>query len=343
MAKGVEDTAFYRHHRLVALNEVGGDPKHFGTSVDELHVALAATATDWPSAMLALSTHDTKRSADVRARLALLSQDPAWWTDTAARLGVASKPHRTDGLPTDADAYLLFQTVVGAWPIDADRASAYLAKAANEAKLRTSWTDPDPAYDESLDRFARGALGDPAFVQVVESAVGHLRGASWRASLVQLALELTAPGVPDVYQGAELWDLSLVDPDNRRPVDFGERRRLLEEARSCTAADAWTRASEGLPKLWLLHRLLRLRADRPGSFAEGADYEPISVAADAAVAFRRRDVLAVLPRFVLRPPSGALDLPEGAWQSLDGRAHRGRVSIDELLREFPVAILERVS
>jgi (1->4)-alpha-D-glucan 1-alpha-D-glucosylmutase len=342
MAKGVEDTAFYRHHRLVALNEVGGDPGHFGTSLEELHRALADIGADWPSAMLALSTHDTKRSADVRARLALLSQDPAWWTDAAARLRRAAEPHRTDRMPSEADAYLFLQTVIGAWPIDADRAAGYLAKAAKEAKLRTTWTDPDPAYDAALEAFVRGTLADEGFVAAVEEAVDHLRRAAWRASLVQLALQLTAPGVPDVYQGGELWDLSLVDPDNRRPVDFVRRRRLLDEVAGFPAAQAWQRAEEGVPKLWLLYRLLRLRAERPASFAADAGYEPIAVDGDG-VAFRRGDVLAVVPRLVLRAPDGALRLPDGDWRGLDGRPHGGRVTMEELLAEFPVAVLERTS
>jgi (1->4)-alpha-D-glucan 1-alpha-D-glucosylmutase len=342
MAKGVEDTAFYRHHRLVALNEVGGDPGHFGTSLEELHRALADIGADWPSAMLALSTHDTKRSADVRARLALLSQDPAWWTDAAARLRRAAEPHRTDRMPSEADAYLFLQTVIGAWPIDADRAAGYLAKAAKEAKLRTTWTDPHPAYDAALEAFVRGTLADERFVAAVEEAVDHLRRAAWRGSLVQLALQLTAPGVPDVYQGGELWDLSLVDPDNRRPVDFVRRRRLLDEVAGFPAAQAWQRAEEGVPKLWLLYRLLRLRAERPASFAADAGYEPIAVDGDG-VAFRRGDVLAVVPRLVLRAPDGALQLPDGDWRGLDGRPHGGRVTMQELLAEFPVAVLERTS
>jgi (1->4)-alpha-D-glucan 1-alpha-D-glucosylmutase len=293
--------------------------------------------------MLALSTHDTKRSADVRARLALLSQDPSWWTDTAAGLRRAAEAHRRDGLPSDADVYLFFQTVIGAWPIDADRAAAYLAKAANEAKLRTTWTDPDPAYDAALEAFVRGALVDAAFVEAVESAVAHVRDAGWRASLAQLALQLTAPGIPDVYQGAELWDLSLVDPDNRRPVDFALRRSLLDEVESCSAADAWSRAAEGVPKLWLLHRLLRLRREGPDGFADDAGYERVDVDDEAAIAFRRGGVLTVVPRFVLRAPTGWLELPEGRWRGLDARDHAGRVAVAELTRDFPVAVLERAS
>ncbi|HUF06467.1 MAG TPA: malto-oligosyltrehalose synthase, partial [Candidatus Binatia bacterium] len=202
MAKGVEDTAFYRYHRLVALNEVGGDPGRFGTGVDEFHAAMAAAQADWPQAMLALSTHDTKRSADVRARIALLSRDPEAWRASVARLRAAARPHRAGpDLPSAADEYLFVQSLIGAWPIDADRMAAYMEKASREAKLRTSWRDPNPNYDEALAAYVRGCLSDPAFVAALEATVEPLVDAGWRAALAQVALQLTAPGVPDVYQG----------------------------------------------------------------------------------------------------------------------------------------------
>ena len=265
MAKGVEDTAFYRHHRLVALNEVGGDPGRFGTSVAAFHEQLAAAAAEWPAAMLSLSTHDTKRSADVRARLALLSEDPPGWLDAVERLGRASARHRVGaGMPTDADAYLFFQTLIGAWPIDADRAAAYLLKATREAKLRTSWVAPDAAYEDALARFVRGAMGDGLFVEAVEAAVAPLVDAGRRASLGQLALALTAPGVPDLYQGDELWQLVLVDPDNRRPVDYAVRRRLLADARVTDAA-----ARVGASRRGAAQDLARAPCTRPAPPARG--------------------------------------------------------------------------
>jgi (1->4)-alpha-D-glucan 1-alpha-D-glucosylmutase len=340
MAKGVEDTAFYRHHRLTALNEVGGDPGRFGTSVAAFHEAMTSLQAHWPNAMLALSTHDTKRSADVRARLALLASDAAGWSDAVARLEAAAAPHRTrPDQPSDADAYLFFQTVIGAWPIEADRAATYLAKATHEAKVRTSWTDPNPEYDAAVERFVRGALGEPAFVDAVRDTVTALLPASRRAALAQLALELTAPGTPDTYQGSELWDLSLVDPDNRRPVDFEERARLLAEVPGCSAADAWARADEGLPKLWLLHRLLELRRRRPDAFA--GDYVPLPTGDDGIGFARAAEVVVVA---AIRPSvAGPFALPDGDWIDLDGRRRTGVVLLSELLDPLGVAVLERAS
>jgi (1->4)-alpha-D-glucan 1-alpha-D-glucosylmutase len=349
MAKGVEDTAFYRHHRLTALNEVGGDPGRFGTDVATLHAALADAQLQWPRAMLTLSTHDAKRSADVRARLSLLAEDPAGWRWAVEALEHVSARHRFGPeLPTDEDAYLFFQTVVGAWPIDADRAATYLEKASREAKLHTSWTDPDPGYDAALEAFVRGSVGDPAFVDEVTRVVEPLLEPGRRAALAQLALQLTAPGVPDLYQGSELWDLSLVDPDNRRPVDYGLRRRLLEAARTLGPAKAWARDDEGVAKLWLVHRLLGMRRRRPSAF--GAAYRPLVAAgrqADAVVALVRGDeVVTVVPRLVRRVASSgwgdtSLDLPPGRWCGLGGEEFGGTVRLSEVLAAFPVAVLER--
>ena len=350
MAKGVEDTAFYRYGRLIALNEVGGDPGRFGLGADAFHAAMGHAAERWPSTMLALSTHDTKRSADVRARLALLSEDADGWRDAARELARLVAPHRSgDDGPTDADVELFLQTVAGAWPIDAERAVAYMEKATREAKLRTSWTDPDPAYDAAVQRLVRGALGDASFVTAVDRIVAPLVEPGRRAALSQVALQLTVPGVPDVYQGNELWDLSLVDPDNRRPVDYELRSSLLDRVAHLDAANAWVDADEGLPKLWLLSRLLDLRQRRPDAFAAGA-YRPLAAAgscADAVVAFARADdVVTVVPRLVRRVArdgwgSTTIDLPGGTWRGLDASAHEGTVRIGDLLAAFPVAVLER--
>lgn len=352
MAKGVEDTAFYRHHRLVALNEVGGDPGRFGTTASEFHAAMQALQERWPLTMLALSTHDTKRSADVRARLALIAEDPDGWRAAVARLTAAAAPHREGaGRPTAADAYLFFQTVVGAWPIEAERVVAYLEKASREAKLRTSWTDPQAEYEGALAAFVHGCLSDPSFEQVVEQTAEPLIDPGRRAALAQVALQLTAPGVPDIYQGSELWDLALVDPDNRRPVDFGLRQRLLHEVESMDARQAWDRRQDGSPKLWLIHRTLRLRQRRAGAFGQRGTYEPLrgrGARASAVVAFvRGGEVVTVVPRLVRGVSASGwqdtvVELPSGSWRGLDGAEHAGAAPVDELLDAFPVAILERL-
>jgi (1->4)-alpha-D-glucan 1-alpha-D-glucosylmutase len=348
MAKGVEDTAFYRHHRLVALNEVGGDPGTFGTDVATFHRHMEAAALGSPAEMLALSTHDTKRSADVRARLALLSEDPGSWRDAVDQLNGASEAHRSG--PTPADAYLFFQTIVGAWPIDADRAVAYLRKASREAKLRTSWVAADADYEAALERFVRGSLTDERFLEVVEHVVAPLVDAGHRAALGQLALQLTAPGVPDIYQGSELWELTLVDPDNRRPVDYDARRRLLDDARGLDAATAWARRDDGMPKLWLIRHALDLRRRHRAAFS--GVYRPILAEGDLAgcvVAFERgKEVISVVPRLVRRVErlgwtDTRLTLPAGRWRNLDGTTHHGAIELATLLHEFPVALLERVA
>jgi (1->4)-alpha-D-glucan 1-alpha-D-glucosylmutase len=353
MAKGVEDTAFYRHHRLVALNEVGGDPGRFGTGVEEFHRAMELAQDAWPLAMLALSTHDTKRSADLRARLALIAEDVDEWRAAVDRMRSAAVPHRGGPeLPTEADAYLFFQIVVGAWPIDAERAASYLEKASREAKLRTSWTAPNAAYDNALAGFVQGCLGDPRFVTAVEATVEPLLDAGWRAALAQVALQLTAPGVPDLYQGCELWDLALVDPDNRRRVDFDLRRHLLQDAASMTAAQAWQRREEGTPKLWLINRVLEIRARRPEAFGESGTYRALPARGELAEAVvvhaRAGDVATVAPRLLRRVArhgwgDTVIELPPGDWRGLDGRSHAGATLVNELLLDFPVAILERLA
>jgi (1->4)-alpha-D-glucan 1-alpha-D-glucosylmutase len=347
IAKGVEDTAFYRHHRLVALNEVGGDPGRFGCSVSVFHESLGAAGRDWPAAMLGVSTHDTKRSADMRARLALLSQDADAWRELVARLTVVSARHRAEPTaPTDADAYLFFQTVVGAWPIEVDRVVAYMEKATHEAKLHTSWTDPNAAYDAAVSAFVRGSLADPVFVDAVERHVGMLDDAWKRTALAQLALQLTAPGVPDIYQGNELWDLSLVDPDNRRPVDFTRRRRMLEQLEGRSAEEAWNMRDSGAPKLWLLHRLLE-RRDRvePGRYTALA---ASGTHADAVVAFSYAGRVTIVPRLALRVERDgwgdtAVELPDGEWRNLDGCRYSRVARLVGILERFPVAVMERAS
>ncbi len=357
MAKGVEDTAFYRYNRLVALNEVGGDPGDVGMTVEEWHRRRAATAST--VSLLATSTHDTKRSEDVRARLAVLSEIPSAWEDAVWRWAHRNEAHRTvdpetgASLPDRNAEYLLYQSLVGAWPLPADRAAAYMEKAAKEAKVHTSWTDPVPAYDEALRSFAEAVAGNPgmqADVEVFLAEQGVVE-AGRRNSLAQVALKLTCPGVPDVYQGCDLWDLSLVDPDNRRPVDYALRRSLLAEVRDAPWAIAAARAEEGASKLWLLARLLRLRAERPELFSAEAGYEPLAVdgpGAQRVVAFSRaggRLVVAVT-RFPLSgEPWGdtAVRLPGSAagWVSvLTGRrVEGGRLDVAPFAGDLPVEVL----
>jgi len=343
MAKGVEDTAFYRYLRLSALNEVGGDPGRFGLPVEDFHAANAARQRDWPLSMTALSTHDTKRSEDVRARLVLLSQSPAAWGEAVTRWSALASAHRSPAGPDHATEQLVWQSVVGAWPLSADRAVAYVEKATREAKDRTSWTEPDPAFDEAVARFVRGALSDEAVVAEVAAFVERLAPAWRTTALAQKAVQLTVPGVADTYQGTELWDLSLVDPDNRRPVDFSVRAALLASLDGAPAVD-----DSGVAKLHLVATLLRLRRERPELFLAASSYAPLD-AGDRAVAFVRGDaVVTVAPtRAVSVERSGwgqdAVVLPEGRWTDVLTGASRqgGRLPLVELLAEFPVAVLLR--
>jgi (1->4)-alpha-D-glucan 1-alpha-D-glucosylmutase len=317
-AKGVEDTAFYRHHRLVALNEVGGDPDVFGFTISAFHGASRDRSLRWPHTMLASSTHDTKRSEDVRLRLDVLSELPAMWRLAVRRWSRINRSKRrtVDGRPAPSrnDEYLLYQILVGTFPAGKpdetqlaayrSRIAEYMLKAAREAKRHTSWINPDPAYEEALTGFVEALLGrceGNLFLDDLRAALPPF--VHWGAynALSMALLKFASPGVPDIYQGEELIELALVDPDNRRPVDFEVRRRLLDEfaAGGHSAAALQTLLAspqDGRAKLWVIHRLLRLRQERPGLFAHG-DYLPLAVEGARArhvVAFARRHSGAVL-------------------------------------------------
>jgi (1->4)-alpha-D-glucan 1-alpha-D-glucosylmutase len=350
MAKGVEDTVFYNYNRFVALNEVGGDPGRFGVSVDEFHAANAEAAERRPQAMLSTSTHDTKRSEDVRARLALLSEVPGEWARAVGRWAQINAGHRTGEWPDRNAEYLLYQTLVGAHPLPADRAAAYMEKASKEARAHTSWIDPNPAYDVALRDFVNGVLAYPEFTADLDAFVRPLVMAGWMNSLSMKLLALTAPGVPDLYQGSELWDLSLVDPDNRRPVDFERRAALLEESAAIGVDEAWRRLDEGLPKMLVVSRALALRRRRPQLFVQGT-YTPLEVRGEKAahlVAFAREGSMVTLaPRLVIGLAGGwrdtTVELPVGHWRDqISGHeVEGGEVAVDHVLESFPVALLTR--
>ncbi len=351
MAKGVEDTAFYRYHRLVSLNEVGGDPGVFGRSVDDFHADSARSAALWPSSMLTLSTHDTKRSADVRARIHLLSEVPGPWETAVMRWAEHNDRHRSAPWPDRHAEYLLYQTLVGGWPIEADRVVAFMEKATREAKVHTSWVDPVAEYDQALASFVGDVLGDAEFVDDLETFLADQRIVEHgrTTSLAQTTLLLTCPGVPDLYQGSEIWDLSLVDPDNRRPVDYESRRRLLEEVAGAGPDAAMTRADAGGPKLWLIARLLDHRRRHPAHY-QSTQYQPVAVEgakAAHAVAFTRGDIVTVVPRLCRALGDGwgdtTVNLPVGPWiDVLSGRPwDAGTHPVAEVLGAFPVAVLAR--
>lgn len=348
MAKGVEDTAFYRYNRFVTLNEVGGDPDTFGIGPARFHEETADAAADWPHSMLTLSTHDTKRSADVRARLNVLSELPVEWRSAVEAWAAHNERHRTGPWPDRNTEYLLYQTLVGTWPIAVDRAVRFMEKATREAKTLTSWVEPNLEYEEAVGRFVTAILADHDFVDLVGDFLGQndivTRG--FRNSLSQLGLLLTSPGVPDIYQGSEVWDLSLVDPDNRRPVDYEERRRLLELVIDADRSEASN--LPGGPKLWLTHRLLQHRRNHRDVYSSSA-YEPLRVEAGpprGALAFRRGPVVALAStRSSGDHKDTSLELPAGRWANvLSGRSFRGgRADVNEILGGFPFAVMEDTS
>jgi (1->4)-alpha-D-glucan 1-alpha-D-glucosylmutase len=354
MAKGLEDTAFYRYNRLVSLNDVGGDLQRFGITTAEFHAANRERLRSWPHTMLATSTHDSKRSEDVRARINVLSEMPALW-----RLGlrdwkrfnrrykrvVNHKP-----APSPNDEYLLYQTLIGAWPSEplsdkndwktlGERMEAYMLKAIREAKQNTSWINRNTEYEAAVSSFVRALLGPAAKNRFLSDFVPFQRLVAriglWN-SLSQTLLKLTCPGVPDIYQGNELWDFSLVDPDNRRPVDYIRRQEMFECIRghagsadsssiNSTSIRGWLEKPEdGRLKLYLIWKTLCLRQEQPALFQQG-EYLPLAVGgskADHVIAFARKfegtSVIVVVPRLVASLLNDSdIDLPPiGAriWQ-----------------------------
>ena len=380
-AKGVEDTALYRFNRLTCLNEVGTDPRRFSQSSQALHQKNAARAAQWPHTMLGTSTHDSKRSEDVRARIAVLSEMPQQWRDLATRWGELNQDRRTTfdsrTAPDSNDEYLMYQTMLGTWQPQADqeqwlaRLKEYAVKAVREAKRNTSWVNPDEEYESGLQDFLQQSLAGPGG----EAMLSELRRASavvdffgrWN-SLAQVVLKLTAPGVPDIYQGCETQTYTLVDPDNRRPVDFAAAEaqlRMMEES----VLDATTMSRDAATpdvKLWMTHRLLRLRRELPDVFAHGT-YVPLAVEGELAehvLAFARvhesQRVVVIVTRWFCRLMSGRMAPPTGAvWgatrvvldQSADaltdilsdelmhGSGAMSELPLAQLLTRWPFAVL----
>jgi (1->4)-alpha-D-glucan 1-alpha-D-glucosylmutase len=351
MAKGVEDTAFYSYNRMLALNEVGGDPDCFGISPPEFLAWCRRTHHRWPYTMLATSTHDTKRSEDVRARLFVLSEEPERWCRAVSQWAGMNERHRTGELPDRNFEYHIYQSMVGAWPIEKSRLLAYAEKAAREAKVHTSWTDPVPVYEEAMRKFIDGIYDDSSFVEALDQFVATLIYPGRINSLAQTLLKLTAPGVPDFYQGTELWNLALVDPDNRRPQDFNLRRSLLADLKDATPERVMQRFDEGMPKLWLIRNGLALRKRHPQWFGPQAGIDSIDKHGsrrDHVVAFMRGDsVITIVPRLVAKLGGDwrdtEVELPNGTWTNhLTGeRWHGGPARLALLMRRFPVALLAR--
>jgi (1->4)-alpha-D-glucan 1-alpha-D-glucosylmutase len=393
MAKAVEDTVYYNYHRLVSLNEVGGDPRTFGISIAAFHRANQDRLQHWPAALLSTSTHDSKRSEDVRARIDVLSEIPDEWRRHLARWARLnrSRKRRLDGYwaPSRNDEYLLYQTLLGAWPVDdmddtalaafRERMEGYMLKACKEAKRHTSWINPNQEYEEAMLHFVRTLLTRPnadRFLDDFGPFARHVAGFGQLNSLTQTLLKLTAPGVPDIYQGNERWALELVDPDNRRPVDYTALAAALaalpasDELHPAEAADLMSHSlHDGRAKLYLTRTVLQLRRRAPALFQEG-DYVPLDVRgprAEHLIAFVRRHrnetVLVCAPRWFARLEADAgpvsasttwrdtrIDLPgtagTGTFRNLlTGQAlspsvdeDGASIAVAELFGRFPVAL-----
>jgi len=349
MAKGVEDTAFYCYNRLIALNEVGGDPGRFGVSLAEFHEQNIEIQHLWPGTMNTTSTHDTKRSEDVRARISLISEIPDQWISAVERWTGMNEKHRRNHWPDRNTQYFIYQTLFGAWPLPADRAVAHMEKAIREAKVYTTWTEINPEYEKTVSDFVKSILADEEFTRDMTAFVEPMRVPGYINSLAQVLVKLTASGIPDFYQGTEIWDLSLVDPDNRRPVDYNLRQRMFDMLSAMTIEQVMEHVDEGFPKLYLIHKVLRFRREHPHLLAPSADYRAILARGDRAdhvVAFMRGEqVLTVIPRLSLRLAGDWKDtqiqIPDGNWKNIltDGKVHKGLNNVADLLKKFPVALL----
>ncbi|MEZ0339638.1 malto-oligosyltrehalose synthase [Mycobacterium sp. pV006] len=335
-AKSMEDCLFYRDPRLVSLNEVGGEPDRFGVSAAEFHRRAGVRARLWPQAMTALSTHDTKRGEDVRARIGVLSQVPSLWAEMVRGW------EKVNPSPDAQTGLFLWQNIFGVWPSDGAvtdelraRLHAYAEKAMREAALRTSWNDPDDSFESAVHRWLDKILDGPTATEMT-ALVSRLSPHAQSDALGQKLINLTAPGIPDVYQGTELWEDSLVDPDNRRPVDYAARRTALAQMTH--------------PKLRVVRAALQLRRERPETFLSGG-YRPVVADGDRSehvVAFLRgTDVLVAVSRWTVRlADSGwgetTLTLPQGNWiDRLSGAKYSGTVGVAGLFADLPVALLVR--
>jgi (1->4)-alpha-D-glucan 1-alpha-D-glucosylmutase len=336
MAKGVEDTAFYRYGRLLALNDVGGDPSRFGIGVGQFHAANAERAERFPLNLLTTQTHDTKRSGDVRTRIAALASLPDAWARHVGRWFELTEQLRSGGAPDDVERYFILQTLMGAWPISAARVENYMQKALREAKRNTNWIEQNTDWEAAVTRFCAGLYSHRSFLDEFEPFVQRAARMGERFAIGQQVLKLTAPGIPDIYQGDELPRRDLVDPDNRRPIDWDWYQAMLRRLMGGSPPNAETF------KLFVTLRLLGLRARRPEPFA--GRYEPLDAGAGACAYLRGDDVLVVV---AVRPAwdEASVAMPAGGWRDVlrgDQRTFDGRMALARVLDEYGVAVYERL-
>jgi (1->4)-alpha-D-glucan 1-alpha-D-glucosylmutase len=340
MAKGVEDTAFYRYCRLLALCDVGGDPSRFGIDVHRFHADNRERAERFPQSLLTTMTHDAKRSADVRARIGALASLPHETAVQWRRFAELTELLRSDGAPDDVERYFIFQTLIGAWPIEAERLESYLEKALREAKRNTTWVDQNRQWEDAVKRFCRRLCEQDWFGDEFGEFIDEVTALGWRSALGQLVLKLTAPGVPDIYQGDELEYRALVDPDNRRPVDWTLRQALLARVQSGGSA-----GDESALKLDLIVKLLRLRAQRPEAFAGG--YEPLDAGPAGCAFIRGGQIMTIvkLPRAGSDGSAELYDVPGGQWRNVitgEERSFADSEPLSGLVGDYGFAVYELI-
>jgi len=337
---------------MIGLNEVGGSPGRDGITIEEFHRYCEHMQATFPRTMTSLSTHDTKRGEDVRARLAALTEVPGRWKTALTRWSRMNASFKTRNLPDRNTEYFLYQTLIGAWPISRERLLAYMEKAVREAKQQTSWTQQNKDFEDALRSFIERILASRDFVADLESLVGYILKAGQINGLAQTLMKFTAPGVPDTYQGSEFWDLRLVDPDNRTPVDYELRQQMLSELKKgIPPEEILRRADSGLPKLWVTYIALSLRAQHPEWFDAEAAYTRLLATGgreENVVGFLRgAQVATIVPRWPQKAGDNwgatSIELPPGKWRNwLTGDvADGGRLRVQALLRRFPVALLAR--
>jgi (1->4)-alpha-D-glucan 1-alpha-D-glucosylmutase len=349
MAKGVEDTALYCFNPMIGLNEVGSAPQAGALTLEAFHDHLARVQASHPYTLNTLATHDTKRSDDVRARLAVLSEVPGLWKSTLRKWSRANAHFKTGMYPDRNTEYFLYQTLIGAWPISAERLVAYMEKATREAKQQTSWTAQNQPFDDALRNFIEQILTSQEFSLELRSFVSRIQEPGRINSLAQTLIKLTAPGIPDTYQGGELWDLHLVDPDNRGVVDYDARRLMLSRLEhGMSPEEVLQDFDSGLPKLWVIYKALHLRRENPEWFGAKADYSALYARGskkEHLVAYLRGTRIAtVAPRWPFSLGSWSdtsVELPRGTWRNaLTGDGVKGgTIRVETLLERFPVALL----
>ena len=348
MAKGAEDTTFYCFNDLISLNEVGGYPSKFGTSINEFHDYCFRMQKDWPLTMLATSTHDTKRSEDVRMRINMISEIPQQWQQTVTWWFEHNRKYHSGNAPEANTEYLLYQTLIGSWPIEQQRIKDYMIKAVREEKVRTSWTKVKEDYEEALILFIDNILKDKEFVKSLESFTTLILGAAQISSLSETLIKYTAPGIPDLYQGTELWDISLVDPDNRRAVDYELRKNIFSQMEKLDCIGALEQLDSGLTKMYVIYHCLKVRREHLECFGNEGSYELIKVSGEKAenvVAFgRSRKIVTVASRLLISLGDDwqdtAVELGEGRWMNeFTKQIFEGKTEIRNLLNDFPLALL----